>query len=89
MSDTPPLIDAQRLTKRYGPIVAIGDVTAQVSGRIIGLLGPNGAGKSTLLKSLLGLIPYEGSASCSGSKRGRTVHRFAIVSATCPSKKRC
>jgi ABC-2 type transport system ATP-binding protein len=66
MSDTPPLIDAQRLTKRYGPIVAIGDVTAQVSGRIIGLLGPNGAGKSTLLKSLLGLIPYEGSARVLG-----------------------
>jgi ABC-2 type transport system ATP-binding protein len=66
MSDAPPLIDANRLTKRYGSIVAIADITAQVSGMIIGLLGPNGAGKSTLLKSLLGLIPYEGSARVLG-----------------------
>ncbi|HEY5949776.1 MAG TPA: ABC transporter ATP-binding protein [Kofleriaceae bacterium] len=66
MSETPPLIDANRLTKRYGSIIAIADVTATVDGKIIGLLGPNGAGKSTLLKSLLGLIPYEGDARVLG-----------------------
>ncbi len=61
-----PLIEADRLTKRYGSITALHEVTAQVDGKIIGLLGPNGAGKSTLLKSLLGLIPYEGSARVLG-----------------------
>jgi ABC-2 type transport system ATP-binding protein len=66
MSDGPPLIEATHLTKRYGPIVAISDVTARVDGKIIGLLGPNGAGKSTLLKSLLGLLPFEGSAAVLG-----------------------
>ncbi|HEX5060590.1 MAG TPA: ABC transporter ATP-binding protein [Kofleriaceae bacterium] len=66
MSDAPPLIEADKLTKRYGSIVAISNVTAQVRGTIIGLLGPNGAGKSTLLKSLLGLIPFEGGAKVLG-----------------------
>jgi ABC-2 type transport system ATP-binding protein len=60
------LIEAEQLTKRYGSIIAIRDISARVHGRIIGLLGPNGAGKSTLLKSLLGLIPYEGRARVLG-----------------------
>ncbi len=65
MSD-PSLIQLLGLTKRYGTIVAIDRLDARVDGKIIGLLGPNGAGKSTLLKSLLGLIPYEGSARVLG-----------------------
>ncbi|MDB4962034.1 MAG: transporter related protein [Myxococcales bacterium] len=62
----PPLIRLDKLTKRYGAIVAIRDLDATVDGKIIGLLGPNGAGKSTLLKALLGLIPYEGRARVLG-----------------------
>ena len=62
----PSLIHLLGLTKRYGNIVAIDRLDARVDGKIIGLLGPNGAGKSTLLKSLLGLIPYEGSARVLG-----------------------
>jgi ABC-2 type transport system ATP-binding protein len=60
------LIELSHLTKRYGPITALGDVSAVVDGSIIGLLGPNGAGKSTLLKCLLGLIPYHGQARVLG-----------------------
>ncbi len=63
---TTALIEAQRLTKRYGSVMAIREVDARIDGTIIGLLGPNGAGKSTLLKSLLGLIPYEGGARVLG-----------------------
>ena len=63
-----PRIELSHLTKRYGPITALTDVTAGVDGRIIGLLGPNGAGKSTLLKCLLGLIPYEGEARVLGMR---------------------
>jgi ABC-2 type transport system ATP-binding protein len=64
--EPPPLIELEKLAKRYGPIVALHDVTAKIDGRIIGLLGPNGAGKSTLLKALLGLIPFEGRARVLG-----------------------
>jgi ABC-2 type transport system ATP-binding protein len=63
---TAPLIQLDKLTKRYGSIVALDSLDAIVDGKIIGLLGPNGAGKSTLLKCLLGLIPYEGDARVLG-----------------------
>jgi ABC-2 type transport system ATP-binding protein len=70
VSETPPLIELDKLSKRYGigagTIHALRETTAQIDGRIIGLLGPNGAGKSTLLKSLLGLIPFTGGARVLG-----------------------
>jgi ABC-2 type transport system ATP-binding protein len=66
VSERPALIQLAKLTKRYGAITAIAGLDATIDGRIIGLLGPNGAGKSTLLKSLLGIIPYEGSARVLG-----------------------
>jgi ABC-2 type transport system ATP-binding protein len=45
------------LTKRFGDIVAVDDLTVQLGrGRVIGLLGPNGAGKTTTLRLLLGLV---------------------------------
>jgi ABC-2 type transport system ATP-binding protein len=57
-----------RLTKRYGPIVAVDDVTATLRpGRITGFLGPNGAGKSTTLRMLVGLTtPTCGTATIDG-----------------------
>ena len=60
------LIELDKLTKRYGPITALGGLDATIEGQIIGLLGPNGAGKSTLLKCLLGLVPFEGNARVLG-----------------------
>jgi ABC-2 type transport system ATP-binding protein len=60
------LIELAGLTKRFGEITALADVTATVDGNIVGLLGPNGAGKSTLLKCLLGLVPYQGQARVLG-----------------------
>ena len=63
---SPPLIRTAKLTKRYGAITALAGLDAEIDGKIIGLLGPNGAGKSTLLKSLLGLIPFSGSAHVLG-----------------------
>jgi ABC-2 type transport system ATP-binding protein len=51
------------LTKRYGDIVALDDVTVELGDVAIGLLGANGAGKSTLMRALLGLVkPDAGSA---------------------------
>ncbi len=66
MSDAQPLIQLEKLSKRYGTVQALREVDAVVNGRIIGLLGPNGAGKSTLLKALLGLIPFQGRARVLG-----------------------
>ena len=60
------IIELSHLAKRFGAIQALRDVNATITGNIIGLLGPNGAGKSTLLKCLLGLIPFEGTASVLG-----------------------
>ncbi|HZM37838.1 MAG TPA: ATP-binding cassette domain-containing protein [Acidimicrobiales bacterium] len=56
------------LTKRFGDIVAVDDLTVQLGrGRVIGLLGPNGAGKTTTLRLLLGLVaPTSGSATIDG-----------------------
>ena len=50
------MIEAQELTKRYGPTVAVDRLSFQVRpGRVTGLLGPNGAGKSTTIRMVLGL----------------------------------
>src|SRR3954467_8046086 len=51
-----PTIATAGLTKRYGNIVALDDVTVELGDVAIGLLGANGAGKSTLMKTLLGLV---------------------------------
>jgi ABC-2 type transport system ATP-binding protein len=56
------------LTKRYGTVTAIDDLTFQLApGRITGFLGPNGAGKSTTIRLLLGLArPTAGRATING-----------------------
>lgn len=64
---TEPLIELQNVTRVYGQLTALRDVTLQLPPGRIGLLGPNGAGKSTLLKILMGLL-----APTSGS--GRILH---------------
>src|SRR6266851_4747458 len=47
------MIQVDRLTKSYGPVTAVHDVSFNVDkGRIVGFLGPNGAGKSTTMKIL-------------------------------------
>ena len=59
---TGPVVQADRLSVRYGKNIALNEVTAVFPPGAVGLLGPNGAGKSTLLKALLGfLVPEKGS----------------------------
>ena len=51
------MIDVQNLSKSYGPIRALEDVSFSIkSGEIVGLLGPNGAGKTTFIKILTGYL---------------------------------
>jgi ABC-2 type transport system ATP-binding protein len=61
-------IEVDGLTRRYGDLVAVDDVSLTVAeGEILGLLGPNGAGKSTLVNTLCTLLrPSEGSAHVAG-----------------------
>jgi ABC-2 type transport system ATP-binding protein len=52
------MIEAQGLTKYYGPVAAIRDVTFRVErGEVVGFLGPNGAGKSTTMRILTCYMP--------------------------------
>ena len=51
------LIQTEELSKRFGSVTAVDELTVVVSPGITGLVGANGAGKSTLLKILLGLLP--------------------------------
>jgi ABC-2 type transport system ATP-binding protein len=62
------MIEAYRLSKYYGPFVAIQDLTFAIpEGEIAAFLGPNGAGKSTTMKILTGyLAPSGGRASIAG-----------------------
>ncbi len=65
---TTPLIALDRLTRRFGALVAASEVTLEVApGEVFGLLGPNGAGKSTTIKMLTTLLPpTSGTATIAG-----------------------
>ncbi len=62
------MIRIERLTKTFGPLVAVDDLTLEVrEGECVGLVGPNGAGKSTILKSIVGLVrPTAGRVTVAG-----------------------
>ncbi len=52
------MIEVQHLSKRYGPVTAVDDVSFRVErGEILGFLGPNGAGKTTTMRILTGYMP--------------------------------
>ena len=62
-----PLVAAEHLSKWYGQVIGLNDVSVSIPPGITGLLGPNGAGKSTLLKLLTGqLKPSKGSITVLG-----------------------
>ena len=62
------MIEVQHLTKRYGRVTAVDDVSFRVErGEILGFLGPNGAGKTTTMRILTGYMPAtEGKAIVAG-----------------------
>ena len=62
------MIEARNLTKWYGDLVAVDDVSFSVGGgEVVGFLGPNGAGKTTTMRILTGFVPAsDGTASIAG-----------------------
>ncbi|HEX7188774.1 MAG TPA: ABC transporter ATP-binding protein [Actinomycetes bacterium] len=61
------MISTDSLTKKYGQVTAVSELTVEVEPGVIGLIGANGAGKSTLIKMILGLLsPTSGRATVLG-----------------------
>src|SRR5687768_13386272 len=62
------MIEVQHLSKRYGRVTAVDDISFTVGrGEILGFLGPNGAGKTTTMRILTGFMPAtEGRAIVAG-----------------------
>jgi ABC-type branched-subunit amino acid transport system ATPase component len=75
-----PILELDRVTKRFGGLPAVADVSLKVDeGEIVALVGPNGAGKSTLLKTVSGLEAPTG---------GRIIFRGADIAGLPPHRVR-
>jgi ABC-2 type transport system ATP-binding protein len=78
-------IELRGLTKRFGHVIAVEDVSLQIPpGQVFGLLGPNGAGKTTTIKMIAGLVtPTEGTARLGGydigTQRSQAVQQIGAV----------
>jgi ABC-2 type transport system ATP-binding protein len=65
--ERPPVVEATQLSKWYGQVIGLNDVTVRVPSGVTGLLGPNGAGKSTFMKLMTGqLKPSKGTITMLG-----------------------
>ena len=80
-----PAIEVHRLTKRYGDLAAVSDLSFAVApGEVLGLVGPNGAGKTTTLRSLCGIVrPTSGTVRIAGHDLAhdpvRAKHALAFI----------
>ncbi|HWV36691.1 MAG TPA: ABC transporter ATP-binding protein, partial [Thermomicrobiales bacterium] len=81
-----PTIVLDKVSKWYGDLVAVSDVSFGIGPGVTGLLGPNGAGKSTTLKMMAGLLaPSSGTVSIGGDpvrKRTSVYRKFGLVAET-------
>ena len=77
----PPLLEAIALTRRYGDLVAVDQISFKIrSGACIGLLGPNGAGKTTTVEMLEGLVqPSSGEVRFRGEPLGDQLSQAAGI----------
>lgn len=66
------MITIARITKRFGRVIALDDVTLSVrSGEKVAFVGSNGSGKTTLLRALLGLVRFDGRITVAGADVAR------------------
>jgi ABC-2 type transport system ATP-binding protein len=81
-----PIVTAEHVSKWYGQVIGLNDVTVTVPPGITGLLGPNGAGKSTFLKLITGqLHPSKGSVRVLGEPIWRNPHLYFQIG-FCPEQ---
>lgn len=81
-----PVIETQNLSKWYGNVLGLSDVTISIEAGITGLLGPNGAGKSTFMKLITGqLKPNIGSVGINGKALRSECAMFAHIG-FCPEQ---
>jgi len=75
-----PLLAVDRVTKRFGGLIAVNEVSLEVRrGEIVGLIGPNGAGKTTLFGCVVGLLhPTAGTITFAG-RRADGLSQHAMV----------
>ena len=84
------MIEIDHLSKTFGPITAVDDVSFTVAkGEVLGFLGPNGAGKSTTMKMITGFLPpTPDGARLPATTSARAARGQAPGSATCPRARR-
>jgi ABC-2 type transport system ATP-binding protein len=80
------IVSAEQVSKWYGQVIGLNDVTVDVPPGITGLLGPNGAGKSTFMKLITGqLRPSKGSVKVLGEPIWRNPHLYFQIG-FCPEQ---
>ena len=85
-ADARPIVQADHLSKWYGQVIGVNDITVAVPAGVTGLLGPNGAGKSTFMKLMTGqLKPSKGTIRVLGEPVWRNPRIFARVG-LCPDQ---
>jgi ABC-2 type transport system ATP-binding protein len=81
-----PIVSADHVSKWYGQVIGLNDVSVTVPAGITGLLGPNGAGKSTFMKLITGqLRPSKGSVDVLGEPIWANPHLFFQIG-FCPEQ---
>ena len=80
MTSDPQAVMLEAVSKWYGEVIGINDVSLAIDGGVTGVLGPNGAGKSTLFKLLLGrLRPSQGAVRLFGTDPWESTSPFRRV----------
>ncbi len=81
-----PILTAEHVSKWYGQVIGLNDVTVSVPPGVTGLLGPNGAGKSTFMKLITGqLRPSKGDVKVLGEPIWRNPHLYFQIG-FCPEQ---
>jgi len=81
-----PVVETQNLSKWYGNVLGLSDVSLQIEPGVTGILGPNGAGKSTFLKLITGQIkPKIGKVTICGEEIRNNYSQFSRIG-FCPEQ---